>query len=339
MEKVTAAIIGLGRIGRTHAEVLTKYVEHVELKYAVDVYLNDDMEKWARKLGVPNIIRDPEVCLKDPEVNAVYICTSTDTHSEYIIRAAKAGKHIFCEKPLDSNLERLNEALQEVAKSSVKFQTGFMRRFDKNHKKAKQMIESGKAGKLQLIKLSCRDAIQSPFEYLKVSGGIFFDMMIHDFDMVRFLSDSEVEEVYATGGAYIDKRLEEIPDVDTAVAILRLKSGAIAVIDNGRQCWYGHDQRSEIFCTQGTIQVSNENENTVTLSNKEGVHVPKPLDFFIERYFGAYISEHQAFIESLLHDIPIAVTAQDGVEPIRIAKAAKLSFEQKRPVKMIEIPQ
>ncbi len=338
-EDVTVAIIGLGRIGRTHAEILVKYVERVKVKYAIDVFLNDDMKKWARELEIPNIIEEPQKCLDDSEVDAVYICTSTDTHSEYITRAARAGKHIFSEKPLDSDLQRLSRALKEVEKENVKFQTGFMRRFDRNHHKVKQTICSGEIGQAQMIRLSCRDTIQSPFEYLKVSGGIFFDMMIHDFDMVRFLSDSEVEEVYATGGAYIDERLNEIPDVDTAVAILKMKNGMIAVIDNGRQCWYGHDQRSEVFCTKGTVQAMNENEDTVVVSNADGIHMPKPLDFFIERYKDAYIAENQSFVDSVLYNKPVAVTAGDGVEPIRIAKAAQLSFEENRPVKLVEIPQ
>lgn len=335
---VTAAIIGLGRIGRTHGEVLTKYVKNVVVKYAVDVYLNEDMKKWAGELGIPYAVQDPEVCLRDPEVNAIYICTSTDTHSEYIVRAARAGKHIFGEKPLDSDLNRLAEALGEVEKAGVKFQTGFMRRFDRNHSKVKETIVSGKIGDAQMIRLSCRDAVVSPYEYLKVSGGIFFDMMIHDFDMVRFLSGSEAEEVYATGGVYIDDRLKDISDVDTAVAILKMKNGMLAVIDNGRQCWYGHDQRSEVYCTNGTVQVMNENENTVIVSNRDGIHTPKPLDFFIERYYDAYVTENQSFIDSVLYNHPIAVTAADGVEPIRIAKAAQMSYEQNRPVKLSEIP-
>lgn len=336
---ITVAVIGLGRIGRTHAEILVKRVERVVVKYAADVYLNDDMKNWAADLGIENVVEDPEICLGDTEVDAVYICTSTDTHSDYITRSARAGKHIFSEKPLDSDLERLGQALGEVKKNGVKFQTGFMRRFDKNHSKAKQIIDSGEVGKMQMIRLSCRDTVQSPYEYLKVSGGIFFDMMIHDFDMVRYLSGSEAEQVYAAGGVYVDERLKEIPDVDTAAAVLYMKNGTLAVIDNGRQCWYGHDQRSEIFCTEGTVQVMNETENTVEIKKDDGIHSPKPLDFFIERYYEAYVTENQSFVDSVLYDKPVAVTAQDGVEPIRLAKAAQMSFEQNRPVELREIPE
>ena len=201
------------------------------------------------------------------------------------------------------------------------------------------MILSGEMGQMQMVRLSCRDTVQSPYEYLKVSGGIFFDMMIHDFDMVRFLTDSDAEEIYAVGGVYVDERLREIPDVDTAAAVLRMKNGALAVIDNGRQCWYGHDQRSEIFCTKGTLQVMNVNEDTVVVKNGDGIHSPKPLDFFIERYYEAYVTENQSFVDSILYDRPVAVTAADGVEPIRMAKAAQMSLEQNRPVKLSEIPE
>ncbi|BDF04200.1 inositol 2-dehydrogenase [[Clostridium] hylemonae] len=334
---VTAAVIGLGRIGRTHAEILVSRVGSVRVKYAADAFLNEEMKKWAKELGIKGVTDDPEICLQDPEVDAVYICTSTDTHSEYITRAAKAGKHIFSEKPLDSDLVRLSGALREAEKAGVKFQTGFMRRFDRNHSKAKALIRSGKVGRGQMIRLSCRDTVQSPYEYLKVSGGIFFDMMIHDFDMVRFLTDSEAEEIYAAGGVFTDERLNDIPDVDTAAAFVRMKNGMLAVIDNGRQCWYGHDQRSEIFCTEGTVQVMNEHEDTVVVKKGDGIYAPKPPDFFIERYYEAYVSENQSFVDSILFDRPAAVTAADGVEPIRMAKAAQLSLEQNRPVKLSEI--
>lgn len=230
-QEVVVAVIGLGRIGKKHAEVLVREVPNCRVKYAVDVFLNDAMRAWAQELGIEQTTADANDALRDPEVDAVYICTSTGTHSAYITLAAQAGKHIFCEKPLDSDLERLYAALREVEKAGVKFQTGFMRRFDTNHNKVKQTLYSGEVGTPQMIRLSCRDNVQSPSEYLKVSGGIFFDMMIHEFDMVRFLSNSEVREAYATGGCYVDPRLNEIPDVDTAVAVLKLENGMIAVID------------------------------------------------------------------------------------------------------------
>lgn len=335
--KITAAVIGLGRIGRTHVEILAGRVANVTVKYVADIYLNDEMKKWAGKLGIENVVKNPDICFADMEVDAVYICTSTDTHSEYIEKAARAGKHIFCEKPLDSDLARLVRALREVEAAGVLFQTGFMRRFDRNHSKARRLILSGDYGKAQMIRISCRDTRQSPYEYLKVSGGIFFDMMIHDFDMVRFLSGSDAEEIYATGGVYVDERLAEIPDVDTAAAVIHMKNGMMAVIDNGRQCWYGHDQRSEIFCTDGTIQVMNEREDTVVVKKGDGIVYPKPPDFFIERYYDAYIAENESFVDSILYGTAVSVTASDGVEPIRMAKAAQMSLEQRRPVKLCEI--
>lgn len=336
-DKVVVAVIGLGRIGKVHAEVLQKEVADAAVKYAVDANLSEDMRKWAAGIGIPNVSNDAGRALADPEVNAVYICTSTNTHSDYILAAARAKKHIFCEKPLDSDLKRLGVALKEVEKAGIQFQTGLMRRFDRNHSLVKKKITSGEVGKAQMIRLSCRDTVLSPYEYLKVSGGIFFDMMIHDFDMIRFLSGSEVESIYATGGVFVDPRLKEIPDVDTAVAVMHLENGMIAVVDSGRQCFYGHDQRSEVYCSKGTVQAMNENESSVVVSDKDGVHGPKPYDFFINRYLQAYVDQSKGFIDCLKNGKPVAVTANDGVQAILVAKAAQMSFDLKRPVKISEV--
>lgn len=336
-DKVVVAVFGLGRIGRVHAEILQKHVDAATVKYAVDVNLNDEMKSWATSIGIPHIAGDPAQALADPEVKTVYICTSTNTHSDYIKAAARAGKNIFCEKPLDSDLLRLSLALNEVDKAGILFQTGLMRRFDRNYSLVKKTIQSGEVGKPQMIKITGRDTVISPYEYLKVSGGIFFDMMIHDFDMIRFLSGSEIDEVYATGSVFVDERLNNIPDVDTAVAVLRLATGAIAVVDSGRQAFYGHDQRSEVYCSKGTVQVMNETESTVVVSNGEGVHCPKPYDFFINRYMQAYIDQAVGHIDCVKNNKPAAVTANDGVQAILVAKAAQMSFDQHRPVKISEI--
>lgn len=287
--------------------------------------------------GIPNLTGDIDAALADPEVNAVFICSSTNTHADCIVKAAVAGKHIFCEKPLDSDVPRLLKALDVVKEKNVLFQTGFMRRYDRNHGLVRKTLDSGRIGSPQMIRLSCRDTLLSPYEYLKVSGGIFFDMMIHDFDMVRFLSKSEVVSVYATGEVFTDPRLKDIPDVDTAVAVLKLANGVIAVVDSGRQAFYGHDQRSEVYCSKGTIQVMNETENTVVVSDADGIHCPKPLDFWLERYGQAYVTQDNGFVESVLDGKPIAVTAHDGVQPILIAKAAQMSWEQNRPVMISEV--
>lgn len=337
VDKVVVAIFGLGRIGKVHAEILQKHVDAATVKYAVDANLNEEMKSWAASLGIPHVANDPAQAFADPEVNAVYICTSTNTHSDYITMSARAGKDIFCEKPLDSDLGRLAVALKEVDKAGVLFQTGLMRRFDRNHSLVKKTIQSGEIGQAQMIKITGRDTVISPYDYLKVSGGIFFDMMIHDFDMIRFLSGSEVDEVYAAGSVFVDKRLSDIPDVDTAVAVLRLASGAIAVVDSGRQAFYGHDQRSEVYCSKGTVQAMNETESTVVVSNGEGVHCPKPYDFFINRYMQAYIEQAIGFIDCVKTKKPTAVTANDGIQAIRIAKAAQMSFDQHRPVKVSEV--
>jgi len=214
--------------------------------------------------------------MTDPEIDAVFICSSTNTHADFLIRAAQAGKDIFCEKPIDYDIDKSMLHLDAVKKANVKLQTGFVRRFDHNHKKVHDTVASGLLGTPSIIKVTSRDPEPAPFEYAKVSGGLFMDMMIHDFDMVRYLSGSEVVEVSAFGDVLIDERLKTIGDIDTAIVMLKFANKAIGVIDNSRKAGYGYDQRSEVHCEKGCVQVSNDYPNTSMISTSEGVFLENP---------------------------------------------------------------
>ena len=253
------------------------------------------------------------------------------------MRAAQTGKHIFCEKPIDTKLAKIEEALAAVKKAGVKLQVGFVRRFDHNHKAVRDTVASGKLGKPNLIKVTSRDPDHQPMSYIKVSGGIFMDMTIHDFDMVRYLAGSEVTEVTAYGTALSGAGYEEYGDVDTAIVMMKFENGALGVIDNSRAAHYGYDQRTEVHCDQGCVQVANDLNNTAMISSAAGVEVAKPTWFFLERYNNAFIAEAKAFTDAVLNDTDTLVTGFDGLQPVKIAMAANLSMKEGRPVKLSEI--
>jgi len=329
-------LIGAGRIGKLHAEVLTYHIPEAEIKTVAEIYI-DDVKAWANQLRILNLTTDYSDILNDAEIEAVLICSSTDTHAQLIIEAAKAGKHIFCEKPIDFNIEKIKQALNSVKAAGVKLQIGFNRRFDHNFKKVREVVESGKIGDIHIVRITSRDPAPPPIEYLKVSGGIFLDMAIHDFDMARYLSISEVEEVYAQGAVLIDPAIGVIGDVDTAITTLTFKNGALGVIDNSRQAVYGYDQRVEVFGSKGYVEVKNDFPNSATLSTAEGVLSEKPHYFFLERYKMSYVEELKAFVDAVVNDKETPVTGNDGLQPVLIGVAALKSLTEKKPVKIEEV--
>ena len=334
-KKLKIGIIGAGRIGKLHANNLVNRVPDAELIAISDVYAPAAKE-LAEKLNVPNWYDDYHKILENPDVEAVFICSSTDTHSPISIEAARAGKHIFCEKPIDHDLDKIKVVLEEVKKAGVKYQVGFNRRFDRNFKHVHEVVQSGGIGDVQIVKVTSRDPEAPPLSYVKVSGGIFVDMTIHDFDMVRYLSGSEVTEVSAVGACLVNPEIGAAGDVDTCIITLRFANGALGVIDNSRQAVYGYDQRIEVFGSKGCITADNETPNNTTLYTAEGVTKEKPLWFFLERYNDAFIAEENAFVDACLHDHPTAVGAFDGLQPVRIAIAAKESCEKGgAPVKVL----
>ena len=334
---INVGIIGAGRIGKVHCESIMRYVKNATVKAVADPFLNDETKAWAQSLGITEFYEDYHKILEDKDIEAVLICSSTDTHSPISLEAIAAGKHVFCEKPIDHDVNKILEVKKALANSNVKYQVGFNRRFDHNFKAARKAVEGGQIGDLNILKVCSRDPGAPPVSYIKVSGGIFLDMTIHDFDMVRFMSGSEVEEVFAYGAVLVDPAIGEAGDIDTAVISMKLANGAIAVIDNCRRASYGYDQRVEAFGSLGQVAIGNDSESTAVISNADGVKGEVPLNFFLERYMGAYVAEITEFIDSIVNDKPVSVGLECGLQPVLIGIAAKKSLETGMPVKIADI--
>ena len=334
--KVKIGLIGAGRIGKLHAENLAHRVPEAELVAIADVF-EPAAESTAAAFGIPNAFRDHRAILEDNEIEAVLICSSTDTHAQMIEEAAAAGKHIFCEKPIDRELKVIDQALAAVDNAGVKFQVGFNRRFDPGFRHVHQLVASGDIGEPHILRITSRDPAPPPISYIEVSGGIFLDMTIHDFDMARYLMGSEVEEVYVLGNVLVDPAIGEAGDIDTAIISLRFANGALGTIDNSRQAVYGYDQRVEVFGSKGVAVAENKTPHGVTQSDAKGVHSALPLYFFVERYTDSYIAEMREFIGCIQDDKLPPVTGIDGRVPVVMAYAARKSYEENRPVRLSEV--
>lgn len=335
-QKLNIGVIGAGRIGQVHAEHLAFRLPQAKLIGITDVN-RAAAEACAERFNIPNVYGDYTEMLADPQVQAVVICSSTDTHARIIEEAAQAGKHIFCEKPIDHELSRIDRALAAVEKAGVKLQVGFNRRFDPNFRAVREAIDAGRIGEPHILRITSRDPAPPPIEYIKVSGGMFLDMTIHDFDMARYLIDSDVVGVYAVGGVKVDPAIGQAGDVDTAVITLQFANGVIATIDNSRQAVYGYDQRVEVFGSGGMIATENQTPARTVLGDAQGIHTPLPLNFFMTRYTESYIEEMRQFIDCVLQDRPSPVTGEDGRIPILMGLAAKRSLTEKRPVLLSEV--
>jgi myo-inositol 2-dehydrogenase/D-chiro-inositol 1-dehydrogenase len=334
--KINVGLIGAGRIGRVHAENLVYRVPEARVLAVSDVFL-EAAQKCAADFNIPTAVKNHQAILDNPEIEAVIICSSTDTHAQFISEAATAGKHIFCEKPIALDLKVIDAALAAIEQHGVKLQIGFNRRFDPNFKQARDMVAAGKIGTPHLVRITSRDPAPPPLDYVKVSGGIFLDMTIHDFDMARYLLGSEVTEIFAAGAVLVDPAIGQVGDVDTAVVTLRYANGAIGTIDNSRRAVYGYDQRVEVFGSEGVIVVTNNTPHNAVYSNTEGVHSALPLYFFLERYTEAYVAEMKAFISAIAQDTAPPVTGLDGRIPVVMGQAAWKSYRENRPVKLSEI--
>lgn len=332
-DKICIGIIGAGRIGKLHTENIVNNMHDVYVKWVSDIYI-DKMTDWCSQMGIKNMSSDYHDVLSDAEVDAVLICSSTDTHAQISIEAAEHGKHIFCEKPIDLNVARINEVKKAVEKAGIKMQVGFNRRYDHNFKRAQGRVAAGDIGDVHIVKITSRDPAPPPIDYVKVSGGLFLDMAIHDFDMARFLSGSEVAEVTAKGAVLIDKNIGREGDVDTAVTTLLFRNGAIGIIDNSRQAVYGYDQRIEVFGSKGCITAENDFPNTIKLVNRDGVQSDKPKYFFLDRYFESYTDEVKAFFDCIQNGTEPEVGIKDGLNSVIIGLAAKESLKNNKPVKI-----
>lgn len=325
-EKVGIGVIGAGRIGRIHARNLKFRIPGARLEAVADVN-----EEAARKVGEELEVpaeKDYRRLLDKKSIAAVVICSSTDTHAQIVTEAARAGKHIFCEKPIALEIGRIEEALAEVRKAGVKLQVGFNRRFDPSFQRAKELIANGEIGTPHLVRITSRDPAPPPLSYIKVSGGLFLDMTIHDFDMARFLLDDEVDELLAVGGCLVDPAIGEAGDIDTAIVSLKYRGGALGTIDNSRQAVYGYDQRIEVHGSRGTIVVGNKFATEVTVHTERAISRDVLVNFFMERYTDSYLAEMSAFISCLMEDKESPVGGIDGLISVKMAYAAAESLRK-----------
>jgi len=335
-ERVNIGIIGAGMIGRVHSQNLAYLIPQANPLVIADINEKAAIET-AAFCHIPKVTTHYTEIIEDRDIDAIVICSSTDTHAKIICEAAEAGKHIFCEKPIDFALAKIDQALATVDKAGVKLQIGFNRRFDANFARVREAVASGEIGDPHLMHIVSRDPEPPTPEYVKTSGGIFVDMTIHDFDMARFLIGSEVEEIFCYGGVRIDPEIGKAGDLDTVLILLKFADGTLGTIDNSEKAAYGYDQRVEVFGSRGAIQIGNNYPNSATISSGESIHRDRPLYFFVERYMDSYRTEMRLFIEAIRDDRPTPVGGLDGRIPVVIGLAARKSYDENRPVKLSEI--
>ncbi len=329
MEKLNVGLIGLGRIGKIHYNNIKQRIPEAEVVMVSDT--NSDYSRYDVPGGTPGEL------IADPDIDAVIICSPTDTHATYVEQCAGAGKHVFCEKPLDLSLERIIKTLDVVERSGIKLMLGFNRRFDPNFLKIKALVDEGRIGNPHIVKITSRDPAPPPLDYLNSSGGMFMDMSIHDFDMARYIMGKEVKQVYAVAATFCGEEVEAAGDVDTAVITLTFEDGSMAVIDNSRKAVYGYDQRLEVFGDRGMAHVDNNKADNHVFYHEEGVQSSLPLHFFMERYTASYLTEMRQFIQAIQRGEAVPVGGKDGLQATAIAMAANKSRWENRPVLLSEI--
>jgi myo-inositol 2-dehydrogenase/D-chiro-inositol 1-dehydrogenase len=331
MNRTTVGVVGAGRIGRMHTENLVHAVPEAFVKAVASPHLDDE---WARSLAIPVRSVDNAAVFDDPEIEAVVITAPSGLHCELIRQAAEAGKHVFCEKPVAFEPEAIENVQRLAEEAGVLLQVGFNRRSDPSLLDLMEAVRGGQIGDVHTVRVTNRDPKAPPIDFVKRSGGLFFDFVIHDFDTVRFLSGSEIVEVYAVGGVLVDPDIGAAGDIDTAVLSLRLASGALAVIDNSRQAVYGYDQRFEVFGSAGSVAVNNTTPSTRVVSTTGGVVGRTPHGGFVSRYREAFVAELRSFLAAVRGGGPVAAGAGDALAAVRAACAASESFNQQRPVRM-----
>ena len=326
-------LLGAGRIAGVHAAAISQNPQSKLV--AISDFYPELADKLARQFDA--VMRTNEDIIADPEIDAVLIATPTDTHSDLIEAATAAGKAVLCEKPVDLSLERARACLRNSAPSGVPVMVGFNRRFDPNFAALKASLEAGDIGKAELLSITSFDPAPPPVSYIKTSGGLFRDMMIHDFDMANFIMGEAPVSVMATASCVVDPEIGAAGDVDTAVVTLSYADGRIAVIKNSRRAAYGYDQRVELLGAQGLLQAQNMLENTVVKSTDKGVTGAKPTYFFLERYMAAYAAEWASFVDAVTNGTALPVTLSDGIDALAMAEAATRSAQSAMPVKLAEI--
>jgi myo-inositol 2-dehydrogenase/D-chiro-inositol 1-dehydrogenase len=336
-KKLNIGVIGAGRIGKVHSETLAFRLGNKASIGAIADVNRMAAEDAAARFGISKVAADAEEILEDPAIEAVLICSSTDTHADLVVEAARAGKHIFCEKPIDLTLEKIDRAVGAAIRAGVKLQIGFNRRFDPNFARVRKAIVSGEIGVPHLMHIVSRDPAPPPISYVKVSGGMFLDMTIHDFDMARFLIGSEVDEIYAAAAVRVDDAIGDAGDVDTALIVLRFANGVIGTIDNSRKAVYGYDQRVEVLGSAGSVATGNCYPNEAVVSTASEIRRDLPLNFFMDRYTQSFANELDAFVTSVLEDKPTLVNGADGRIAVVMGLAARKSHDERRPVKLSEV--
>lgn len=325
---VTLAQFGAGRIGKIHAANIQRN-PRAALKYVVDVD-RKAAEALAATSGAS--VADVDRVFADGAVDGIIVASPTDTHKPLVEAACRAGKAVFCEKPVDLDSARVREVVKAVEKSGVLFFVAFNRRFDPSFSALHQALRAGRIGKVEQVIITSRDPGPPPASYIKVSGGLFRDMMIHDLDMARWLLAEEPTEVYAVGSCLVDPAIGKLGDVDTAAVTLKTASGAICQITNSRRAVYGYDQRIEVFGAAGMLRAANHTETTLEVSDGTGVIGDKPMYFFLERYAEAYRIELNHFLDCLENGTKPLTGAEDGLRSLLLADAATESVKTGRPV-------
>ncbi|MDH5797920.1 MAG: inositol 2-dehydrogenase [Paracoccaceae bacterium] len=330
---VRFGVLGAGRIGQVHAAAISS-VPGAELVAVFDP-VAEAAQSVREKYGAD--IRSIDEIAASDDIDAVAICTPTDTHADLIEQFSRAGKAVFCEKPVDLSVKRVQECLQTVAETKTTLMVGFNRRFDPDFRALKSAIDAGKIGDVEMVTITSRDPGAPPLSYIERSGGIFRDMTIHDFDLARWLLGEEVETVQAAGSVLVDKAIGEAGDFDSVNVILRTASGRQCTITNSRRATYGYDQRLEVHGSKGAASVENVFESRVTVAGKEGYQRPPLVNFFLERYMPAYRAEISAFVDSMENGTTPPATGQDGLMALVLADAAVKSVAEGRVVMVSEI--
>jgi myo-inositol 2-dehydrogenase / D-chiro-inositol 1-dehydrogenase len=320
---VGVGVIGVGRIGRIHAGLLAREIPGATLTAVHDADPAAAASAGARVCALDEL-------LADPDVDAVAICSSTETHADLIVAAAAARKAIFCEKPISLDLAEVDRALAAVDAADVPFQIGFNRRFDPAHQAVHEAVRRGDVGEPQLVRISSRDPEPPPIDYVRGSGGIFLDMTIHDFDMARYVTGSEVVEVFARGAVRVDPAFADAGDVDTALVTLVHESGCLTAIDNSRQAVYGYDQRVEVFGSLGMAASENPVAHTAVVRTANGASTAALPYFFLERYIPSYLREWEAFVQAVRTGDTPPVSGADARAPLVIGLAAWRSLTEGR---------
>ena len=334
MNKIRILIIGLGRIGKIHLGNL-QAIDEVEIVGICDP--TDEAKVFSNKAGLTFYQKDFTDVAGEVQADAIVICSPTNTHANYVSIAAKKGIDVFCEKPLDLSLEKVKEVLKTVNESKIKLMLGFNRRFDSEFQSVKEKIVKGHIGDIHIIKITSRDPSPPPINYIKSSGGMFLDMTIHDFDIIRYLTNKEIVEVYAKGDALVNPEIAKAGDIDTAIINLTFEDGSMAVIDNCRKAVYGYDQRVEVFGSKGMVQSKNKFDKYTITYGEKGVTSPLPQHFFLERYADAYKKEIDHFIDCIRHKKTPEVSGFDGLMSLVLGLCAKESLNCNKPVLVSEI--